>query len=162
MGYLAVAVTTIMASVIESTWPVPLYWRGERPEVLVAAVLSAGAVFGARWGLTAGFFAALLRGALEHQPLGGLFIGYMAVGWAAGTVGYRLLVRRAVSAVPAAAICVVLFRFLVLICQPPASFVLWLAGTFFAAIYTMLAAIPIHALALWMFGLGQRAWAPWR
>lgn len=149
-------------TVLETAWPCPLFWGGERPELLVAGVTSAGVVFGAQWGLASGFFAAVFHGAMERQPWGALFLAYMLIGILAGTIGHRLLVRRALAAVPAVLATGAVFKVVVLVLQPPPAFGLWLAGAFHAIVYTMLAAIPVHGFALWLRGLAAQPWAPWR
>ncbi len=148
MSYLVAAIAVAIVAIVEAAWPQWLYWGGERPELLMAAVMSAGLVLGAGAGVKAGFFAALYRGALEAQPWGGLFVAYIAVGLLAGTVGHRLLVRRASAAFPAAAASMVVFRVLLMFFQPPGSLGLWAAGTVRAALYTAVCAVPVHALVL--------------
>jgi len=148
--------------VVETVWPTALFWGGERPELLVAVVMTTAVAYGSRLGLVAGFMAAFWRGPLEHHAWGGLFVAYMAVGLLGGLVGHRLLVRRALAAAPAALVAAVLFRVLLLIFQPPSALGLWLLGTFHAVVYTMLLAVPLHALVLWAQGEVHHAWTPWR
>ncbi|MBC7287807.1 MAG: hypothetical protein H5T86_07135 [Armatimonadetes bacterium] len=148
MSYLIAALLIAVIAVFEAAWPPWLYWGGERPELAVAAVMSAGLVLGAAAGLEAAFFAALYRGALEAQPWGGLFVGYFAVGLLAGTIGHKLLVRRALAAFLPAAIAVALFRLIILVFQPPSSLALWAAGTGRATVYTAVIGIVLHGLFL--------------
>jgi len=152
LGYFLAALAMAAACVLEAAWPTPLFWAGERPEILVAAVMSTALAFGGRFGLVAGFFAALFRGALDQQPWGGLFVAYMFVGFASGLVGHRLLVRRALAAAPAALAAVLAFRLVLMLFQPPEAFGLWLRGSFHAIVYTMMVAVPLHALALLLQG----------
>jgi hypothetical protein len=161
LSYVMVAVAMAAGCVIESVWPPPVFWGGERPEVLVAAVTTTGLVFGGHLGLVAGFFAALFRGALSREPWGGLFVAYMVVGLAGGVVGHRLLVRRALAAAPAALAAATIFRLVLMLFQPPAVLGLWALGTAHALLYTALVAVPIHALVL-VFQGETRTWARWR
>ena len=148
MSYLIAAITLAIVAAIEAAWPQWLYWGGERPEFLVAAVMSAGLLLGWSAGVKAAFFAAFYRGALEAQPWGGLFIAYLAIGLLAGTVGHRLLVRRASAAFAAALASVLVFRLLLMIFQPPGSLGLWFWGSLRACAYTAVFAVPLHAVLL--------------
>lgn len=162
MAYLIVALAMAAACVIETAWPAALFWRGERPEVLVAAVMTTAVAFGGGLGLGAGFFAALFRGPMAQEPWGGLFVAYMLVGLASGLLGHRLLVRRALAAAPGALVAALLFRVALMLFQPPAALGLWLMGTLHALVYTMLVAVPLHALVLGLQGGGYQSWTPWR
>ena len=148
MSYLIAAVAIAIVAVIEAAWPQWLFWGGERPELLLAATMSAGLLLGWNAGVSAGFFSALFRGALQAEPWGGLFVSYMTIGLLAGTVGHRLLVRRSTTALPTAALAVALFRLLLLFFQPPASFGLWALGSLRAMLYTAVVAIALHAILL--------------
>ena len=148
MSYIIAAIAVAIVAVVEAAWPQWLYWGGERPELMVAAAMSAGLILGWGAGVKTAFFAALYRGALEAEPWGGLFVAYMTIGLMAGTFGHRLLVRRASVAFPAALVATLLFRMLVMFFQPPGSLGLWLMGTLRASLYTAFFAVPIHAILL--------------
>jgi hypothetical protein len=162
LAYLAVIIATGCAAILETAWPQPLFWGGERPELMLATTMSLGLVFGLRWGMVGGFLAALWRGALLEEPWGGLFVAYGLVGVLAGSVGYRLLVRRTSAAWPTALLASALFRAVCAFFQPPPAFGLWLGGLARAALYTALLALPVHAFALWVDARLEQAQTRWR
>jgi hypothetical protein len=155
--YVAAALMTAVACVLEAAWPTWGFWSGERPELLVALTVCVGLAAGARWGAVCGFFAALWRGAVGQEAYGALFLAFMAVGIINGAVGHQALTRRLLAAVGAMVLSVIAVRIVLMILHGGGNAVLEAGGATRASLYTAVVGIPIYLLVVWVHETSVRA-----
>ncbi len=157
MTYLAAALMTAVACVLEAAWPTWGFWSGERPELLVALTTCVGLVAGGRWGAICGFFAAFWRGAMGQEAYGALFLGYMAVGLINGAVGHQALTRRVIAAAGAMVLSVLALRIVLAIFHGGGDLSLAAGGATRASLYTAVVGIPIYLVVVWAHETSVRA-----
>ena len=132
---------------LEDAWPFWLRIGGGPPFLVVAAVACIGLVRGAVDGCLAGLVGALLLGGATHTPLGGLFLGFMAVGTLAGLLRGTLFAERLPVAVLIAALGVTVASIVRMIFVPPPEFLPWTKATLGAVVLTAHAAPLVFWLA---------------
>ena len=141
-GHFITILLLLVSVALQGAWPVWLRIGGQPPNLLVAVVTCTGLLRGAADGCLAGLIAAVLLGASARIPLGGLFVGFMLVGAAAGFLRGSLFAERLQVAILMAALGVVGWEFVRMVFVPPPEFVIWLGGTISSALFTALA-VPV-------------------
>jgi len=141
--YLVGFLLLLLFVALQGAWPSWLRIAEQPPGLVVAMVVCIGLARGATDGCLAGLVAAILHSGADHIPMGGLFVGLMAVGGCAGFLRGSLLSERLEVAVLVAAVAVVLSGALRMIFVPPPEFVVWLKALMASALYTaLLAPLP--------------------
>ncbi|HCA47614.1 MAG TPA: hypothetical protein DEP45_09760 [Armatimonadetes bacterium] len=150
MAYLAYLVLLVLLTAIERTWPGWLLIYDQGPQLVAAAIISAGLCAGPVAGCFAGLIGALLLGSAESAWLGGTFFAYMALGTVVGLLRGTLLAERAPMAALVTLAAVPIVEIIRLIFAAPPNPAPWVLQLLIAAPYSALLAMPVFAGFHWL------------